>query len=111
MPGESPFTARNGIQSVALASVLRYASRVVGPWEQCLHVSAGHGRSQNVARRKRRLWWETPRQRVRLMLLVADNAERMHDADRLLADLRALIQAEECQADGPTNEWRLQGRH
>ncbi len=52
-------------------------------------------------------WWESPRHRLKFMLFVASHAEQMHDSKRLLHDLRALIVAEECQPDAPTDEWRV----
>jgi hypothetical protein len=42
------------------------------------------------------------------MLLIADNAERMRDADQLLTSLRTLLREEECRPDPPTDDWRFQ---
>ncbi len=52
-------------------------------------------------------WWDSPRNRLKFMLFVAAHADQMHDSERLLNDLRALIAAKECKPDAPTDEWRV----
>jgi hypothetical protein len=64
---------------------------------------------QAVARKRRRLGdadW-TPRERVRLLGLIADAADELPDAIFLLASLSQVVKNEECQPDAMAPDWRL----
>lgn len=50
---------------------------------------------------------DTPRFRVNLLILIADNMDKIAEADSMLANLRRVITDTECQPDPCTEEWRL----
>ncbi len=47
----------------------------------------------------------TPRERVQLFWLMADNAYCFPDVQALLAELRQVIAGQECQPEPATSEW------
>ena len=50
---------------------------------------------------------DTPRFRVSLLLLIADNTDKIDAADVMLANLRRVLITTECQADRISEDWRL----
>jgi hypothetical protein len=50
---------------------------------------------------------DTPRFRVSLLVLIASNADKIAEADAMVANLRRVIADTECRPDPLTEEWRL----